>query len=258
MAKAKDQNIVQAQIVLTVSESKRLVAKAVARMPIVKEALKNGIVIITKGTTCTYVAEEILGKKIPHGAYILGRTFPEKGGKKLGDVESIGEVVLVKGKHRKDLSLEQAVRMLKPGDVVIKGANALDHENKLAAGIVGSSSGGTMGKILPYVGSRKAHLVIPVGLEKQVSGSVIDIVKKMQEPVDSLNDVYSMFLFTGHIVTELEALKLLTDVSVFQAAAGGIGGAEGSVRLICRGPRRKVQNALNLAEKIHGEPPFVD
>ncbi|GAF76763.1 unnamed protein product, partial [marine sediment metagenome] len=258
MAKAKDQNIVQAQIVLTVSESKRLIAKGVAQMPIVKEALKNGIVIIAKGTTCTYVAEEILGKKIPHGAYVLGRTFPEKGGKRLKGVERIGEVVLVKGKHRDDLSLSEAVRMLKPGDVVIKGANALDHENKLAAGIVGSSSGGTTGKILPYVGSRKAHLVIPVGLEKQVSGSVIDIVKKMQEPVDSLNDVHSMFLFTGHIITELEALKLLADVSVFQAAAGGIGGAEGSVRLICRGPRQKVQNALNLAEKIHGEPPFVE
>jgi hypothetical protein len=256
-AKNKRQKTFQAQIVLTVSESKRLVAKGVAQMPIVKDALKNGIVIITKGTTCTYVAEEILGKKIPHGAFILGRTYPEKGGKRLADAESIGEVVLVKGKHRKDLSLGEAVRMLRPGDVVIKGANALDYDNKLAAGIVGSSDGGTTGKILPYVGSRKAHLVIPVGLEKQVAGSVIDIVKKMQEPVEGLNDVYSMFLFTGHIVTELEALKLLADVSVFQAAAGGIGGAEGSVRLICRGPRQQVLNALNLAQKIQGEPPFV-
>jgi hypothetical protein len=227
-------------------------------MPIVKEALKNGVVIITKGTTCTYVAEEILGKKIPHGAYVLGRTYPEKGGKRLPAVERIGEVILVKGKHREDLSLAEAVRMLKPGDVVIKGANALDYKNKLAAGIVGSSSGGTTGEILPYVGSRKAHLVIPIGLEKQVAGSVIDIVRKMQEPLESLNRVYSMFLFTGRIVTEIEALNLLADVSVFQAAAGGIGGAEGAVRLVCRGPREKVQEALKLAEQIHGEPPFVE
>jgi hypothetical protein len=257
-ARTKEQSIVQAQIVLTVSESKRLIAKAVAQMPIIKEALKNGVVIITKGTSCTYVAEEILGKKIPHGAYVLGRTYPEKGGKRLADAESIGEVILVKGKHRGDLSLAEAVRMLKPGDVVIKGANALDHDNKLAAGIIGSSSGGTTGEILPYVGSRKAHLVIPIGLEKQVAGSVLDIVRKMQEPLESLNRVYSMFLFTGHIVTEIEALNLLADVSVFQAAAGGIGGAEGAVRLVCRGPREKVQNALKLAEQIHGEPPFVE
>jgi len=257
-AKTEDREIVQAQIVLTVSESKRLIARAVAQMPIVKDALKNGIVIIAKGTTNTYVAEEILGKKIPHGAYVLGRTFPEKGAKRLREVESIGEIVLVKGKHREDLSLAEAVRMLKPGDVVIKGANALDHENKLAAVIVGSSSAGTTGKILPYVGARKAHLVIPVGLEKQVTGSPIDIVKKMREPIESLNDIPSMFLLTGHIVTELEALNILADVSPFQAAAGGIGGAEGSVRLVCRGPRQKVQNALKLAEQIHGEPPFVE
>jgi len=257
-AKTKEQKLVQAQIVLTVSESKRLIAKGVAKMPIVREALKNGIVIICKGTTNTYVAEEILGKKIAHGAYVLGRTYPEKGGKRLRSVESIGEVVLVKGKHRDDLSLAEAVRMLKPGDVVIKGANALDYENKLAAVIVGSSSAGTTGKILPYVGARKAHLVIPVGLEKLVAGSPIDIVKKMREPTESLNDIPSMFLLTGHIVTELEALKLLADISAFQAAAGGVGGAEGSVRLICRGPRRKVQNALNLAEQIQGEPSFVE
>jgi len=254
----QQEKIVQAQMVLTVSEGKRLIARAVAQMPIIKEALKNGMVIICKGTTTTYVAEEILVTKIPHGAFVLGRTYPEVGGRRLREVEKIGEIVLVKGKWRKDLSLAEAVRMLKPGDVVIKGANALDYPNRLAAGIVGSSSGGTTGKILPYVGSRKAHLVIPVGLEKQVSGNVIDIVRKMQQPVESLNDVPSMYLFTGHIVTEIEALELLTGVCAFQAAAGGIGGAEGSVRLVCRGPREKVEKALELARQIQGEPPFVE
>jgi len=257
-AKNNRDKIVQAQIALTVSESKRLIAKAVAQMPIVKDALKNGMVIITKGTTNTYVAEEILGKKIAHGAYVFGRTYPEKGGKELGDVKSIGEVILVKGKHREDLSLAEAVKMLKPGDVVIKGANALDYENKTAAVIVGSSSGGTTGKILPYVGSRKAHLIIPVGLEKEVAGDPVDIAKKMCEPIESLNKIPSMFFLNGQIITELEALKFLAEVSVFQAAAGGIGGAEGSVRLICRGTRKQVLKALKLAKEIQGEPPFVE
>jgi len=256
--KSEKDKIVQAQIVLTVSESKRLIAKGVAQMPIVKEAMKNGMVIIAKGTTNTYVAEEIVGRKIAHGAYVLGRTYPEKGGKRAKPVESVKEIVLVKGKVRDDLGLSEAVRELKPGDVVIKGANCLDYENKLAAVIVGSSDAGTTGKILPYVGASKAHLVIPVGLEKQVAGSPIDIVRKVREPIESLNRVYSMFLLTGHIVTELEALKLLGDVSAFQAAAGGIGGAEGSVRLVCRGRRENVQRALKLAEEIQGEPAFVE
>ena len=250
--------IVQAQIVLTVSESKRLIAKGVAKMPIVAEALKNGTVIIAKGTTNTYVAEEITGRKMPHGPYVYGRTYPEKGGKKLPDAEPISEVVLVKGKLQPAMPLAEAVKLLKPGDVVMKGANALDYQNKTAGVLIGGGSAGTSGKIMPYVVGQKPHLVIPVGLEKQVSGKVVDIQLQMREPVESLNHIPSMFLLTGHIFTEIEALELLAGVSVFQAAGGGIGGAEGAVRLICRGTREQVTKALEIAKQIHGEPPFVE
>jgi len=250
--------IVQAQIILTVSESKRLIAKAVAQMPIVRKALKEGMVIVAKGTTNTYVAEELLGEKIAHGAYVLGKTFPVKGGKGFKAARSVGEVILVKGRHKKRLSIEQAVKKLQPGDVVIKGANALDYDSKTAGVIIGSSSCGTTGKIMPLVVARKAHFVIPVGLEKQVSGRVVDITNKMREPVESLNDIPSMFLMTGHIVTEIEALESFADVVVFQVAAGGIGGAEGAVRLICRGRKEEVEKVLQLVEKIQGEPPFCE
>ena len=60
---AEPAKIVQGGAILTVAESKRLIAKAVAQMPIVKNALANGMVIIIKGTTNAYVAEEITGKK---------------------------------------------------------------------------------------------------------------------------------------------------------------------------------------------------
>jgi hypothetical protein len=254
----QQQKLVQAQIVLTVSDGKRLIARAVAQMPVVRQALKNGMVVIAKGTTNTYVAEELLGRKITHGAYVLGRTYPEKGGKRLKDVDRMNDIILVNGKLREDLSLAEAVKQLKGGDVVIKGANALDYPNKIAAVITGSSDAGTTGKILPYIGARKAHLVVPVGLEKQVAGSAIEIVKKVREPIETVNEVYPMFLLPGQIVTELEALDLLAGVSVFQAAAGGIGGAEGAVRLVCRGTRGQVQKALKLTQQIQGEPPFVE
>jgi hypothetical protein len=250
--------IVQAQIILTVSESKRLIAKAIPRLPVVAKALKNGTVIVAKGTTNTYVAEEITGRKIPHGPYVYGRTYPAKGGKQLPDGEPISEVVLVKGKIQPAMPLSDAVKLLKPGDVVIKGANALDYPNKTAGVLIGGGSAGTSGKIMPYVVGQKAHLVIPVGLEKQVSGKVVDIQLKMREPIESLNAIPSMFLLTGHIVTEIEALKLLAGVSAFQAAGGGIGGAEGAVRLVYRGTRKQVEKALEITGQIHGEPPFVE
>ncbi|MFC2002033.1 hypothetical protein ACFLUZ_06005, partial [Chloroflexota bacterium] len=48
-------------VVLNSSESKRLIAKAVAVLPEVKAALKKGTLIIGWGGTNAFVAEEILG-----------------------------------------------------------------------------------------------------------------------------------------------------------------------------------------------------
>ena len=68
--------IMQAHAVFTVAESKRLIAKAVVRMPLVEEALKDGIVIVCKGTTNTYVAEELLKRDIAPGALVYGHVLP--------------------------------------------------------------------------------------------------------------------------------------------------------------------------------------
>jgi hypothetical protein len=80
----------------------------------------------------------------------------------------------------------------------------------------------------------------------------------MREPLESLNNVPSMYLLTGTIVTEIEALEMLTGVSVFQVGAGGIGGAEGAVHLLVRGSRKQVEEALRIADLVHGEPAFVN
>jgi hypothetical protein len=249
---------VQAQVVLTVAEGKRLIAKAVAEMPMVQRARAEGTLIIAKGTTNTYVAEEITGEKMPHGPFVYGRTYPSKGGERLPDQEPVPEVVYMEGERRYDLTLEEAVKELAPGDVVIKGGNALDYANKTAGVCIGSPTGGTSGTIMPYVVARKAHLIIPIGLEKQTALPVMDIQLMMRDPMESLNDVPSMFLLTGHIVTEIEALEILAAVSAFQITAGGIGGAEGAVRLIVRGSHDQVKEALEVVESIQGEPPFVE
>jgi hypothetical protein len=257
LAAVEPAKIVQGQAILTVSESKRLIAQAVKEMPIVKNALANGIVIIGKGTTNAYVAEEITGKKIERAAFVRGRIQPAKGGKKLPDVKAAPDVILEKGKVL-DLPLAEAVKKLKPGDVVIKGGNALDYKNKLVGVNIGAPDAGTTGATMPYVVARKAYLVIPIGLEKLVAGDLVDLSLKMREPIESLNGLQSMFLLTGEIVTELEAIHVLTGATAFQCSAGGIGGAEGSVWLVFRGTKEQVTKALKLVESIQGEPPYVE
>ena len=52
--------------VLTVSESKRLIAKGVAASEVLQTALENGTVAVAKGTTNSYIVEELLGEEIRH------------------------------------------------------------------------------------------------------------------------------------------------------------------------------------------------
>jgi len=81
---------------------------------------------------------------------------------------------------------------------------------------------------------------------------------KMREPVESLNTLPFMWLLTGEIVTELEAINVLTGATAFQCSAGGIGGAEGGVWIVFRGTREQVTKALDLMHSIQGEPPYVE
>jgi hypothetical protein len=260
--------IVQSGAILTVAESKRLIGKAVAQMPIVKNALANGMVIIIKGTTNAYVAEEITGKKADHAAFVTGRIEPEKGAKYLPKVKPVNHLILEKGKVV-DISLPEAAKKLRAGDVVIKGANALDYKNKMAATNILHPEGGTLGATFPIVVARKAHLVIPVGLEKLVAGDLADMTLKMREPMQSLpapsgssssafpgHNIPSMWLLTGEIVTELEAIKILTGATAFQSSAGGVSGAEGGVWLVFRGTLDQVKKAMELAKSVQGEPPY--
>ena len=262
---ADQAKIVQAGATLTVAESKRLIGKAVAQMPIVKNALANGMVIIIRGTTTRYVAEEITGQKIEPAQFVTGRLMPKQP-ELLPKGKSINNVILEKGKVV-EISLPEAAKKLKPGDVVIKGANALDYKNRLAAGniMVGplpgftpGPDGGTTGITMPFIVARKVHLIIPVGLEKQVAGDLVDLTLKMREPMESLNVLPSMWLLTGEIVTELEAIKMLTGATAFQANAGGVGGAEGGSWLVFRGTRDQVTKAMELTKSLKGEPPYTE
>jgi hypothetical protein len=256
--------IVQAGATLTVAESKRLIAKGVAQMPVVKNALANGMIIIIKGTTNRYVAEELTGQKIKPEEFVTGRLTPKQA-EPFPKGKTVNHVILDKGKVV-DMPLPEAVKKLKAGDVVMKGANALDYKNKLAAvnimvsplfGIPGPD-GGTTGITIPAIIARKVHLIIPVGLEKQVAGDVIDLTMKMREPMESLTTIPSMWLLTGEIVTELEAIKIMTGTTAFQANAGGVGGAEGGSWFVFRGTRDQVTKTMDLMKSLKGEPPYVE
>lgn len=247
---------VYAGINLTVSESKRLIAKGVSELPIVKNKLHKGMIIITKGSTNTYIAEELIGKSIEHGSFLTGHFVP-KGQIELNkDKKKISEIILKDGKQL-DITYVEALKMLQHNDIVLKGGNLLNYSNKQAAVCIGAPDGGTTYRFLPYIGDDKAQLIIPIGLEKETSANLEIYEEALNAGNERMNFVPKLHLYkTGMIFTEIEAIKQFADVKVFPYGVGGVSGREGGVSLVIAGTKDEVEKVIELVKTIQGENPF--
>ncbi len=248
----------KAQVVLTVSESKRLIARAVSQMPRVKKVLENGVLAIATGTTNSYVVEEILGRRLDKTSYRSGMVLPAKPtGPILLSPEIMPDVVLKDGKPVAGLDRFSAVRQMEPGDIFIKGCNALNYPTRTAGILVGMEDGGTIGNTIGHIVGRRVELILPVGLEKAVFGNFQQISSMIAERDDTVGNFPRLMPIWGTIVTELEAIELLTGATAVHVASGGVGGAEGAVWLLISGTADQVHDALALVEGIQGEPPWA-
>lgn len=61
-----------AQVLLTPTESKKFIAKAVAKMAIVQQALKDGIIALHPSTSTVFIVEELTGKLPDTKVWICG------------------------------------------------------------------------------------------------------------------------------------------------------------------------------------------
>jgi hypothetical protein len=244
----------QASIVLTVAQSKRLIARAVANMPEVKRALESGLVAIGRGTTNAYVAEEILGSTLPKGEYVAGRTLPPgTPGEWLGTGKH-PDIVLRNGRPVEGMEVVDSVKEMKAGDVFIKGGNALNYDQQVVGILVGHPMGGTISAYGALI-SRKVHLIIPIGLEKLVFEDINDLSRASRAGENHPDaPVTSLFPMTGTIVTEIEALQILCGVDARLLAAGGVAGAEGAVWLLLEGSQSQLDAVLALHNELKGEP----
>jgi hypothetical protein len=247
---------VKAEIVLTVSESKRLIAKGLAQTDYIREKLQKGMIVVGHGSTNAYVFEELTGQKIDKRTFLSGRTLPAKD-RPNWQVERIPDLVLVDGEPAPHLDRFTALDEMQAGDVYIKGANALNYGTQLAGISIGHPQGGTIGGALGPILGKKLRLVIPVGLEKEVAFDIAEASALLAEPDDRMGAVYSLWPVNGIIFTEIEALSVLCDVQTVPVGAGGIAGAEGAMRLLLLGEAGNIQTALELVDSIQGEPPIV-
>ncbi|MFO7941236.1 MAG: hypothetical protein R6U92_01105 [Bacillota bacterium] len=243
--------------VLTPAESKRLIAKAVVQLDPVSHALSEGIVVVSTGSTNTFVLEEILGESVPKHRYLSGMVLPEKNTPDIPR-DRRNDLIMVRGNPDDTLDRFSVLEHMEPGDVFIKGANALNYDTAVAGVLIGGhGGGGTIGATIGHIVGRRLNFIIPVGLEKCVAEDIHEIADRLNTPDEYDPDPPRMMPVTGQIITEIEALRLLAGVEVYHMASGGIGGAEGAVWLLAEGSPEDVRRARSVVEAVQGEPPFL-
>jgi len=251
------------QFLITPAMGKRLIAKALTNHPAIQRSLKSGTVVIIAGTTNGYVAEEILKsldqldgfsrKRFFRGIVLPPVGLTTKEGRLHGVREFPGDVVIVKGEWKKGLTIFDVVDNLKEGDIIIKGANALNVTQKKAAIYIGHPKGGTIGVSLQAVIGRRVRLILPVGLEKRVTTDLDDLALRINSPGAHGPRLLPV---VGEICTEIEAIVSLTGAKAEMVAAGGVAGAEGSIWLAVRGESQEVEAAQKIIKSISEEPAF--
>ncbi|WP_195620736.1 hypothetical protein [Bacteroides clarus] len=241
---------------LTVSESKRLIAKGIAVNKEVRERLENGMVIITLGTTNTYIAEELAGLDTPRGSFVTGRIYPGYKEDFQKGIKRHSEIVLIKGKMT-DMSYTDALAKMEPQDIVFKGANMLNYAKRQAAVCVGAPDGGTVAKLRRYTDNGRGRWVCPVGLEKSTAQDLFEIQKITNNSSAERKNTVKLNVTEGNVYTEIEAVKEFADVDVFVTAKGGVDGAEGGVSLLVCGSKVEVQKVEAVIRQVSGEPDFL-
>lgn len=248
--------------VLTPTESKRLIGKAVAKMEEVKHAFKKSNIMICHGSTNVYVLEEILGKEkllelmnpaaYPSGIITRG-TLCSTVAEEKPPIVLLKKGVVIPTPD----TMTEMLRDFKSDSVVIKGANAVDAEGNAGA-LVAHPEGATIGWCIGTILSRGICLIAPVGLEKLVPSVKQSVSFCGQETLDYVQGkkVGMIPLGNAKVVTEIEAIKILTGVDAFHVASGGVNGSEGSVVLVTEGSQEAVNKTVKLIESFKGEPPL--
>ena len=142
------------------------------------------------------------------------------------------DVVIARKVWQKGKTIFDIADNFKEGDVIINSANAVDLLRKHAALLIGHPKAGTIGVALQAVAGRRVKLVIAVGLEKRVYSDLCCLVEKVNTPGAGS---YRLFPILGKVITEIEAIRLLTGATAEAIACGGVCGAEGSCWLAVSG-----------------------
>lgn len=239
----------KAVVVLSPWAARRLIAKGVAAYPPVRRALETGTVVVALGTTNAYVAAELTGEAVEVTRYRAGYIDPREGLRALPAGERARPVVLHRG-ERVDWGPEEVLEHLAAGDVLVKGANAIDPEG-ICGVFVSSPTGGTVGRYVAAAIARGAEIVVPISRAKSIHGSVPGLVRRLGigRLRHAIGDPIGIYPLVGTPITETEAARFVYGVEATHLGSCGISGGE--VVLLLEGEPGDVERAFRELTEIN-------
>jgi len=258
----------QAQIVLTPNESKKLIAMAILRMPKIQNALKNGILVMHPSSSTLFIYEMLFGKR-PEGLWVCG-CIARQG---LCGTRESEELILEqqsepvdkrkifrksffveRGILQEEAYLDEILGKMGKGDVYIKGVNAVDVYGNTGV-LIGNpdGGGGSIGMVLAAKKAKGFDIILPAGLEKLIPGVIADASKAADRKAGlTMGMPCSLYRMSGEKVDEVDAIRILSGAKATPISAGGLGGAEGSIVLAIDGGDEQVTSAFELAKTVKG------
>ena len=236
-------------------EGKRLIARGVLALPEVKRVLENGWFVVSRGITPSYILEELTGQDYDTANCTAGIVTEGRMASVLED-DRLGPWVFKNG-NLDETPAPVVLDQFTAYDVSVKGANAVDPDGNIGV-FAADKAGGTVGGIWPTITARGAHWVAPVSLERLIP-SVIEAARHCGNHLWDYTMGQSagfMPVVNALVVTEVQAIELLTGVTAVHVGSGGVAGSEGAVMLALEGEHDVVLEAFELIEDIKGEPQF--
>lgn len=262
--------MMRAQVTFTPAESKKFIAKAVANLDVVRRANAEGIVVAHPSSSTYFIVEELTGKKPNTPVWVSGVIVPKgaclSGGASRLDINTPRRVaprledyscswVIQGGKLSTGITLGELFKKMGPKDIYIKGVNAIDASGTVGVLIGNRMEGGTFGSVIAASRRIGFKVIFPAGLEKMVPGRIEDAAKEALKTKYYYSMGINCGLFPckeGTVVTEVEAIRILSGATAIPIAAGGLDGAEGAITLVIKGEGAQVTKAIEYAEQSKG------
>jgi len=261
--------MVVAQVVLTASESRKLIARAVSQLEEVRRALRHSKIIVGSSSISPDILEALGFGEIPEGErglYICGMIRGE--GLCTTDFDKARDISFIDGGRLVERAGPDFLKSFGAGDVYIKSPNILDR-NGVAGVLAGAPKCGFVGHMAYGFKDQAYNIVAPTFLLKSAPVDLENLTETVS-PEDYTRDA------SGHVryscgmpvnlvplpkrtivITEIEAIGKVFGLSARPIGMSGVGSGADAVALSVEGSEDDVQSFWEYVCDIKGSNPIA-